>query len=69
MSFTGDCERDNFETNKEGWELIREYIPQDKRYGLRFIVMVSKKNILKIWDMTLSMKTRIFLEQKKKAIL
>tara|TARA_R110000824_G_scaffold229365_1_gene417053 strand:- start:15 stop:491 length:477 start_codon:yes stop_codon:yes gene_type:complete len=30
MSFTLDKDSDNYNTNKEDWEKIKEYIPQDK---------------------------------------
>ena len=36
MAFTGDCDRDNFETNRLGWEIIRDYIPQDKKIWAPF---------------------------------
>jgi len=31
MSFTKDKESDNYITNKEDWEKIKEYIPKDKK--------------------------------------
>jgi hypothetical protein len=30
MSFTNDKDSDNYETDKIGWEIIKEYIPKDK---------------------------------------
>ena len=30
MSFTGDKDSDNYATDREGWEIIKEYIPKDK---------------------------------------
>jgi hypothetical protein len=31
MSFTNDCDTDNYSTDKKGWEIIKDYIPQDKQ--------------------------------------
>jgi hypothetical protein len=30
MSFTGDKDSDNYATDKKGWEIIKEYIPDNK---------------------------------------
>ena len=31
MSFTNDKETDNYATDKMGWEIIKDYIPHDKK--------------------------------------
>lgn len=31
MSFTNDKDSDNYTTNKNGWEIIKDYIPHDKK--------------------------------------
>ena len=51
MSFTKDKDSDNYMTNKIEWERIKEYIPTDKKYGVLFMEMENKKNILKKWDL------------------
>jgi hypothetical protein len=45
MSFTADNDRDNFETNQHGWELIREYIPRDKTIWAPFYCDGKQKQI------------------------
>ena len=49
MSFTEDKDSDNYITNAEDWNRIKDYIPKIKRYGRHSIVMENKRNILKIW--------------------
>ena len=31
MSFTNDKDSDNYSTDKNGWEIIKDYIPRDKK--------------------------------------
>ena len=42
MSFTNDKDNDNYATDKNVWERIKDYIPTDKKiYTKRQINMVS----------------------------
>jgi len=36
MSFTGDKDSDNYSTDKLGWEIIKEFIPTDKKIWAPF---------------------------------
>ncbi len=31
MSFTGDRDSDNYATDKDGWDMIKDFIPNDKQ--------------------------------------
>lgn len=46
MSFTKQKDSDNYETDYIGWDIIKEFIPQDKKYGHHFIVLENKRNFL-----------------------
>ena len=66
MSFTGDCDRDNFETNKEGWELIKQYIPQDKQIWAPFYCVGKQKEIFEDMGYDIIHQDEDFFEQEKK---
>ena len=45
MSFTKDKDSDNYATDKVGWEIIKEYIPKDKKLWAPLIVTGKLINI------------------------
>lgn len=45
--FTGDKSSDNYATNKEGWEIIKDYIPDDKVIWSPFYCDGKQKDIFK----------------------
>jgi len=48
MSFTDNKDSDNYSTDANGWELIKQFIPTDKILYAPFITMESKKEIFKL---------------------
>jgi hypothetical protein len=44
--FNGEVSKDNYETNKEGWEIIKEYIPKDKTLWCPFYCSGKQKAYL-----------------------
>ena len=44
--FNGEVSKDNYETNKEGWEIIKEYIPKDKTLWCPFYCSGKQKTYL-----------------------
>jgi hypothetical protein len=66
MSFTGDCDRDNFETNKEGWELIRQYIPRDKTIWAPFYCDGKQKQYFEEMGYDIIHEDEDFFKQEKK---
>ena len=49
MSFTQDKESDNYATNKDGWLMINDYIPNDKIIWAPFYCDGKQKEFLMIW--------------------
>jgi hypothetical protein len=47
MSFTHVKESDNYATDKNGWEMIKDYIPQDKKIWAPFYCDGKQKEIFK----------------------
>ena len=47
MSFTDDKDSDNYITNKEDWEKIKEYIPKDKKIWAPFYCDGKQKEYFK----------------------
>ncbi len=47
MSFTKDKDSDNYATDKKGWELIKEYIPTDKKIWSPFYCDGAQKEYFK----------------------
>ena len=47
MSFTSDKDSDNYITNKEDWEKIKEYIPKDKKIWAPFYCDGKQKEYFK----------------------
>ena len=47
MSFTNDKDSDNYATDKNGWELIKEYIPADKQIWSPFYCDGKQKEYFK----------------------
>jgi hypothetical protein len=47
MSFTKENENDNYVTNKEDWEKIKEYIPKDKKIWSPFYCDGKQKEYFK----------------------
>jgi len=46
MSFTNDCDKDNYATDKKGWEIISDYIPKDKTLWCPFYCDGKQKQYL-----------------------
>lgn len=46
MSFTNDCDKDNYATDKKGWEIISDYIPKDKTLWCPFYCDGNQKKYL-----------------------
>ncbi len=47
MSFTTDKDSDNYATDKKGWEIIKEYIPKDKKIWSPFYCDGKQKEYFK----------------------
>jgi len=47
MSFIGDKDSDNYATDKKGWEMIKEYIPSDKKIWCPFYCDGKQKEYFK----------------------
>jgi len=47
MSFTKDCDKDNYATDKNGWQIIKDYIPQDKKIWSPFYCDGKQKEYFK----------------------
>jgi len=47
MSFTGDKDSDNYSTDKLGWEIIKEFIPTDKKIWAPFYCNGKQKEYFK----------------------
>jgi hypothetical protein len=47
MSFTEDKDSDNYATNKGGWEIIKKYIPTDKKIWAPFYCDGKQKEYFK----------------------
>ncbi len=47
MSFTNDKDSDNYATDKNGWEIIKEYIPIDKKIWAPFFCDGKQKEYFK----------------------
>lgn len=47
MSFTSDKDSDNYATDKKGWELIKEFIPQNKKIWSPFYCDGKQKEYFK----------------------
>ena len=47
MSFTLDKDSDNYATDKNGWEIIKDYIPQDKKIYAPFYCDGKQKEYFK----------------------
>ena len=47
MSFVNDCEKDNYITDKNGWEIIKNFIPKDKVIWSPFYCDGSQKKYFK----------------------
>mgnify|MGYP003681225703 FL=1 len=47
MSFTNDKDSDNYATDKHGWEIIKEYIPKDKKIYAPFYCDGKQKEYFK----------------------
>ena len=47
MSFTKDMEKDNYSTDKKGWEIIKKYIPKDKKIYAPFYCDGKQKQYFK----------------------
>ena len=45
MSFTNKKDNDNYETDARGWELIKEFIPKDKKIWSPFYCTGKQKDI------------------------
>lgn len=47
MSFTKDKDADNYATDKNGWEIIKDYIPKDKKIWAPFYCDGKQKQYFK----------------------
>ena len=47
MSFTNDKDTDNYATDKKGWEIIKDYIPKDKKIYAPFYCDGKQKEYFK----------------------
>jgi|TARA_Y100000033_G_C2685275_1_gene81077 hypothetical protein len=47
MSFTKDKDSDNYSTDKKGWEIIKDYIPKDKKIWSPFYCDGKQKEYFK----------------------
>ncbi len=47
MSFTSDKDSDNYATDKKGWEIIKDYIPQNKKIWSPFYCDGKQKQYFK----------------------
>ena len=47
MSFTKDNDSDNYATDKQGWEMVKDYIPKDKKIWAPFYCDGKQKEIFK----------------------
>ena len=47
MSFTNDKESDNYATDKYGWEIIKDFIPKDKKIYAPFYCDGKQKEYFK----------------------
>lgn len=66
MSFTKDKDSDNYATDKIGWDIIREYIPNDKVIWSPFYCDGKQKEIFKELGLDIIHEDKDFFTEYKK---
>ncbi len=69
MSFTGDKDSDNYATDKEGWEVIKDYIPKDKQIWAPFYCDGKQKEYFKDMGFDIIHEDEDFFENNKGDII
>ena len=69
MSFTKDKESDNYSTDKEGWKMIKDYIPTDKKIWAPFYCDGKQKEYFKEMGFDIIHEDEDFFENNKGDII
>ena len=69
MSFTKDKDADNYITDKKGWEIIKEYIPTDKKIWSPFYCDGKQKEYFKEMGFDIIHEDEDFFENNKGDII
>ena len=69
MSFTEDKDSDNYATDKKGWEIIKEYIPTDKKIWSPFYCDGKQKEYFKDMGFDIIHEDEDFFENNKGDII
>jgi len=69
MSFTKDCDSDNYTTDKNGWEVIKHFIPKDKVIWSPFYCDGKQKDYFKDMGLNIIHEDQDFFQNNRGDII